>query len=603
MNLKHIILSLSLAGCSALGLLSPTTSPVVNRPVQYLPGSSFDPTITNGLSNDARSTYYHLDEGIQWIPTNVLLSLKRSDPSSITKVMDETLLARPERFGLLPNYTYPNSPLPIGITASTDPDYVSMAGIACPACHTSMISNDRGQFFLVDGASSRFSIEAFLGEMIKSMVATLANPVEFEAFYQRYAARANIVGQEPLSGSALSAAPMVSTSFTSSDTTKLEAAAKTAPTSTGRSTTLQYDVYPTHAQLSTRTGMYFYLVRRFLWFFGQTKYGSSTVPNMSANGFGRSDPWSPSKKMLLDKYLHQDISAVKTATLVHTPFVWDFDRQKYIFIQGQTNSLLERNLIQGIALLSDYNSSTMETTVSIKKLDLIVAYGKNIHAPSWPENILGTINREKAAQGKDIFRNLCLSCHDPKVNDTATGSAEYNYLDVGTDGTYYTVQLEKLYGKELFGDIITPFMTQAKKVAAQTDGINTIDLDKYQTNRLPVVWKAPTGNRFEAKPLAGVWATPPYLHNGSVRSIWELLFPANSRSKSFVIGGYVYDSQHLGYLDDPTLPLVDTFTVETDCASCLGNGNGGHEFGIELTEADKMLLIEFLKSYDTSTTF
>jgi len=187
---KTFLMLLFLAGCSALGVFSPQPVTPISRPIQFLPGSSFASDVSNGLSSLDRMMYYQEDEGIQYLPTNVMLSLKRPTNDTIPTVMDELLLAQPERFGLMPNYVNPGSPLPIGITTSSDTEYVPMSGINCSTCHTSMISNDRGQFFLVDGGSSRFQIDVFLGELLKSVAATLLNPVEFEAFFKRYQIRA-----------------------------------------------------------------------------------------------------------------------------------------------------------------------------------------------------------------------------------------------------------------------------------------------------------------------------------------------------------------------------------------------------------------------------
>jgi hypothetical protein len=94
--------------------------------------------------------------------------------------------------------------------------------------------------------------------------------------------------------------------------------------------------------------------------------------------------------------------------------------------------------------------------------------------------------------------------------------------------------------------------------------------------------------KYVAVDLAGVWARSPYLHNGSVRTLRELLTPVRQRARTFHRGGRVYDEVDMGYADDGPY-LLDT-TAE-------GNGNAGHEYGTrQLTDDEKRALIEYLKT-------
>ena len=52
---------------------------------------------------------------------------------------------------------------------------------------------------------------------------------------------------------------------------------------------------------------------------------------------------------------------------------------------------------------------------------------------------------------------------------------------------------------------------------------------------------------YEARVLHGIWATAPYLHNGSVPSLWELLKPAKERKPTFKVGSRVFDPKNVGY--------------------------------------------------------
>jgi hypothetical protein len=135
--------------------------------------------------------------------------------------------------------------------------------------------------------------------------------------------------------------------------------------------------------------------------------------------------------------------------------------------------------------------------------------------------------------------------------------------------------------------------TDARK--AELDGFGALDM--------------PQGlDMYKARPLAGVWATPPFLHNGSVPTIYDLLSPPSERPKTFQVGSHEFDPVHLGLA-----PVTNFRTFDTKLS---GNHNTGHEFGPGydpkahgnqarpgligplLTEDEKMAIIEHLKVRD-----
>ena len=77
---------------------------------------------------------------------------------------------------------------------------------------------------------------------------------------------------------------------------------------------------------------------------------------------------------------------------------------------------------------------------------------------------------------------------------------------------------------------------------------------------------------YKARPLSGIWATPPYLHNSSVPNLYQMLVPAARRTPKFYLGRTRFDAKHVGYLTEqfPGAFELDTFRS--------GNLNTGHEF-------------------------
>ena len=105
---------------------------------------------------------------------------------------------------------------------------------------------------------------------------------------------------------------------------------------------------------------------------------------------------------------------------------------------------------------------------------------------------------------------------------------------------------------------------------------------------------------YKARPHNGIWATPPYLHNGSVPNLFALLSPVSERPTVFSLGNKQYDPVKLGL---NTAPLKGATEFRTDMP---GNSNAGHEFndgpkgngviGRRLSEEERMQIIEYLKT-------
>jgi hypothetical protein len=110
---------------------------------------------------------------------------------------------------------------------------------------------------------------------------------------------------------------------------------------------------------------------------------------------------------------------------------------------------------------------------------------------------------------------------------------------------------------------------------------------------------------YKARPLAGIWATAPFLHNGSVGTLYELLLPADKRRKSFYAGDKEFDPKYVGIPMEQ--PAKKGFYTDTSIA---GNLNIGHEFragyskggppqygviGPELTDDERWAIVEYLK--------
>ena len=93
---------------------------------------------------------------------------------------------------------------------------------------------------------------------------------------------------------------------------------------------------------------------------------------------------------------------------------------------------------------------------------------------------------------------------------------------------------------------------------------------------------------YKGRPLNGIWATAPYLHNGSVPNLAELLKAPADRMKTFKVGSRTFDAENVGFITTEGGSTFDT--------SIEGNSNSGHTYGTSLTEEEKKYLLEYMKT-------
>jgi len=127
--------------------------------------------------------------------------------------------------------------------------------------------------------------------------------------------------------------------------------------------------------------------------------------------------------------------------------------------------------------------------------------------------------------------------------------------------------------------------------AAAPESLQRLDMRTASCAGAPA--KAAKG-AYEARVMRGIWAAAPYLHNGSVPTLAELLKPPAERVSKFKIGSS-YDTQNIGLAQEQS---QFNFELQTTDCSDLNSGNSrcGHDFGTGLPDDDKKALLEYLKS-------
>jgi hypothetical protein len=171
------------------------------------------------------------------------------------------------------------------------------------------------------------------------------------------------------------------------------------------------------------------------------------------------------------------------------------------------------------------------------------------------------IDQDKARTGKAVFDQNCASCH---ASDR-TGK-RVPVEEVGTD-------------RERLG-------TGSKQAAIDSNK----KVRSFGIERRGLVENEPSG--YIAAFLDGIWLRAPYLHNGSVPTLRDLLKPVAERPQVFYRGHDVYDPVNVGFITDGEAERVGTkFDVRERASS-----NRGHEYGTQLSADEKSALIEYLKT-------
>ena len=100
---------------------------------------------------------------------------------------------------------------------------------------------------------------------------------------------------------------------------------------------------------------------------------------------------------------------------------------------------------------------------------------------------------------------------------------------------------------------------------------------------------------YKARPLNGIWATAPFLHNGSVPNLRQMLY-ANERADEFCVGSIRFDIKRAGFDIDLTRDECKDHGWTWFDTSIPGNSNEGHFKTLELTDAERDVLLVFLKT-------
>ncbi len=578
----------------------------------------------SGWADGEASWYHHASQGTMMIPYDWFMALEQ--PSNIGS-KEPKMFADPDylsQFGFLrslPDKKYNPGNLPIGFAISygwVDPNNttpkppVKALGLTCAACHTGEITHGENRI-RIEGGSSLINIGAFQTALMQALFNTNSNSEKFKAFAGRWL---DSQGQKIPDN--------------------LKEFAKVAlKDEVEKAVTLALVEQRIAAELKLHT--------------------------VDA-GSGRTDAMARIGNRVFGK--RGKMNLAETNAPVNYPHLWDTSWFYWVQYNASIRLPMVRNIGEALGVGAAVNGNA-ESTVNVKNLHLMedqlsgMTPFSGLQAPAWPEEILGEIDGFKLANGKwekgrKLYEERCIHCHyrieDYQRTENLDRSENkdfwsrpnqfgrkfmklpfINFTDIGTDPAAVIDFYERIvYAGSVHDDKSTMPAAEALTVMtakvrdyeytklnlsaakqAEYDGYRELNTEEAAIARLD----------YKARPLNGVWATPPFLHNGSVANLYELLLPAKQRMKSFYVGSTVFDTKLVGF---ETEWKAGSFWMDTTVP---GNLNTGHEFrsltpdevdaltpfqkkmldenqgwavggvvGPLLTKDDRMALIEYVKS-------
>jgi hypothetical protein len=534
----------------------------------------------NKWNNTTRLEFYSQDQGSQLIPLKWIKALKQ--PNGQPFLADNL-----DRYGYLPNPAS-QAGLPVGFTTTVG-NNITYLGMNCAACHTRQI-DVAGTSYRIDGGPAITVLQTFQTDLDTAVNTVLSDSNAFDLF------AVAVLGGTPT--------PLAKQKL--------------------------------HVDLAA-------------WFLPFHAITGS---------FPVASPWGPVRadaiSLIFNRVTGLDIGPPPTYMIpenikpadvpVRYPFLWnawlqDFTQWPGFSPNGNKLFGLSRNVGEVIGVFAEfhpfkdpakllkvnYSRNNSANFPGLNKLeDLIMKLGP----PKWPF----PLDKSLLARGERLYKTKdaahgnqsCEDCHGivrGKFRSVFHRTWATPIMDVGTDSREINllssqVKTGVLEGEKIFGAPLKPVDSAVSVLGLSVVGsilqhYFTLGLGAegppgqlkgtWQPSAAAAATRAAPGSAtasgsfpYESRVMEGIWAAAPYLHNGSVPTLAELLTPDSQRVSQFMVGP-TYDIQNVGLAAQQT---KFNYTLQTtDCSDRnSGNSRCGHNFGTSLSAADKKALLEYLKS-------
>lgn len=587
--------------------------------------------LDQGWSDERRQWWYTTSQGSRLLPLDWALALKSANGEN-ELYSSESLVA----FGYLPNPYSQDNPygLPVGFAvdhdSSEDADLMCdrfptmcsagtmrapWVGMNCSACHTTEITFD-GQRVRVEGAPTLARFDDLVNSTQSALEATIADPDRMHEF-------ARLVLHGPVN-----------------DQTKA-----------GLATQLQeqidwmaalHDI--NHSDVTAGPG------RLDAQGHILTKVSMVIGAETPSTAFSADAP--ASYPFIWNTHQQAKLQWNGIAEASEPIQVWGRDTEL---------TALVRNVSEVIGVFAHIEADDgwairgYDSSVRVRNMVGLERLLSQMTSPVWPQDVLGEIDAPLAARGKDLFEANCRGCHahlDPTDLESSAQIEMFGLDEAGTDvflacNTYLrttdagntagqrsiplkgewieeTDAIHKMLTNAASGAIVGKLGELADAVFSQVEPEDG-RVGFSGTGDSPILPGVADEEKraqakeclntdhqllaYKARPLNGIWATAPYLHNGSVPTLYDLLLPAVARNvgeevtvagpvrpEEFGIGSREFDPVKVGYVSDvQNAPWV--YRVRDSAGNIIpGNSNAGHDYNnSDLTDDERWAIVEYLK--------
>jgi hypothetical protein len=542
-----------------------------------------------GWTDDQRLHFHHTPQGTRLVPYTWFMALEQPCLSLFAcgLLSDKTYLAR---FGFLSSQADPKlnpDGLPVGFARQDnfhDPESNTtypVIGLTCAACHTGELHYGR-YAVQVDGAPAMIEVTEFQKALLLAVGFTQKIPFRYGRFEKR----------------------VLKTNATEEQKAKLKKS---------------FTEFIANAQFEL----------------DHAGPGKGIYDNQA--GFDRTDALTRIGNQVFAVDMGIPGNFAPANAPVRFPQIWDASWFNWVQYNSSISDPLVRNVgeslgVRAVLKLEKENAKDFGNSVhmeGLKELEWLLsgpAAYQGLRSPNWPL-VFPALDNKKVARGAELYKSICQPCHLPPLQELMADlkkpqpaywwenrqkkrfmivkDVKQSYI--GTDPHEATDFINRTADS---GSLGKGRISAAAGLELVTNGI----VDKYSdqmklTPEERIEWRGGRDPRdpfvranpiYKARPLDGIWAVSPYLHNGSVPNLYALLSPQSDRPRRFWTGSKKFDPANVGhdtseikggYLYDVTKP---------------GNDNHGHEFkdgprgngvvGPAISPDDRYAIIEYLKS-------
>ncbi|MER0172049.1 MAG: cytochrome C [Nitrosomonas sp.] len=565
-------------------------------------------TLDQGWTEYEELDFYNTSQGSQLMPYSWFLALEQAGNSDLFR--DNKNI---KYLGYIPQDSTPGNPdgLPIGfvkdvitedflasaltatrLSSSKQDNQMEWLGLTCAACHTAEI-NYGDKTLRINGGPAQSDFQALMVNLSKALTATTNEDAKLARF-----------------------------------------AKKIIPEGGYNETEKQ--------ALKTR------LVTYTAWLNGyiDINYSGLTTPY----GYGRLDAFGAILNRVTSTLLEIPNNGTSANAPVSYPFLWNTSQLAWVQWNGSVSNHIGRNVgeVSGVfahtILKTENENDRFYSSAKFDNLFRLEQYIARLDSPKWGPP-LPAIDQDKAEKGKVLYANNCVGCHGirddkgqfPMTKPNAVGKQfiQINMTELAAIGTDPLMAMNfvnpafnvdpgqmRPYLEEQYRDVhnfpkvprgailtATGKMIIGKQLAAiqpPVDEKQKLELSGYHLpDETPPIFPPLA---YKARPLNGIWATAPYMHNGSMANLYQTLLPDAERETSFYVGNKVFDPIKVGFESNQEGNHFLFRTVDDKGEPIPGNSNKGHSGNAftktrgedgqwrDFTDDERYQLIEYMKT-------